>query len=118
VRKERKFRGVEAVIDKDRASAILAGEIEADLFVIASDVRGAAINWGKKNQAYLGKVTAAELGTHLAQGQFPAGSMRPKVESLLDFHAGTGNRGIICHLEDIETAVAGEAGTEVVKEES
>jgi len=118
VRKERKFRGVEAVIDKDRASAILAGEIEADLFIIASDVRGAAINWGKKNQAYLGKVTAAELGTHLAQGQFPAGSMRPKVESLLDFHAGTGKRGIICHLEDIEAAVAGEAGTEVVKEES
>jgi carbamate kinase len=115
IRKERRFRGVEAVIDKDRASAVLAKEIQADLFIIASDVRGAAINWGEKNQAYLEKVTAAELGAHLERGQFPAGSMRPKVESILDFHAGTGNRGIICHLTDIERAVAGDAGTEVIK---
>ena len=114
IRKERKFRGVEAVIDKDRASAVLAQEIKADIFIIASDIQGAAINWGKKDQAYLEKVSVSELTEHLENGQFPAGSMRPKVESILGFHADTGNRGIICHLEDIERAVAGNAGTEIV----
>ena len=114
IRKERKFRGVEAVIDKDRASAVLAQEIKADIFIIASDIQGAAINWGQKNQAFLEKISAAEISEHLQSSQFPAGSMRPKVESLLDFHATTGNRGIICHLVDIERAVAGDAGTEVV----
>ena len=114
IRKERKFRGVEAVIDKDRASAVLAQEINADIFIIASDIQGAAINWGKENQTFLDKISAAELNEHLESGQFPAGSMRPKVESIMAFHARTGNRGIICHLEDIERAVAGDAGTEVI----
>ena len=114
IRKERKFRGVEAVIDKDRASAVLAQEINADFFIIASDIQGAGINWGKKNQSFLEKVSLAELKEHLANNQFPAGSMRPKVESIMDFHTTTGNRGIICHLKDIEKAVAGEAGTEIV----
>ena len=114
IRKERKFRGVEAVIDKDRASAVLAEEINADIFIIASDVHGAGINWGKEDQAFLEKVPSDEMREHIENNQFPAGSMRPKVESIMDFHASTGNRGIICHLNDIEKAVAGEAGTEIV----
>ena len=115
IRKERKFRGVEAVIDKDRASAVLAREINADIFIIASDVRGAAVNWGGPDQRFLGKVTPVEMRSHLEQNQFPAGSMRPKVESIMDFYAATGRRGIICHLRDIEKAVAGKAGTEIVE---
>ena len=114
IRKNRKFRGVEAVIDKDRASAVLANQIKADIFIIASDVKGAGINWGKRNQALLGKIQLPEISDHLAQGQFPAGSMRPKVESIINFYGATGNRGIICHLKDIEKAVAGKAGTEIV----
>ena len=114
IRQNRKFRGVEAVIDKDRASSVLAREIKADIFLIASDVKGAGINWGKKNQALLRKLSSAELKRHLEQDQFPAGSMRPKVESIMDFQAATGNRGIICHLNDIEKAVDGKAGTEIV----
>jgi carbamate kinase len=114
VRKERKFRGVDAVIDKDLASAVLAGTINADVFVIASDVRGVSIDWGKPQQQQLGKVPGTDLENHLAQGHFPAGSMGPKVKAILEFHRVTGNRGIICHLEDIERAIAGEAGTEVV----
>jgi carbamate kinase len=114
IRRERRFQGVEAVIDKDLASAVLACDIAADAFVIASDVAGAALNWGRPEQQVLDRVTAAELAQHLAEGHFPAGSMGPKVEALLQFNGTAGRRAIICHLEDIERAVAGEAGTEVV----
>jgi len=115
IRKERKFRGVEAVIDKDLASSILAQEIKADLFMIASDVRGAGIHWGKPQQEILRKVPVAQMEKYIQAGQFPAGSMGPKVEAILQFSKATGNRGIICHLEDIEKAIDGEAGTEIVK---
>ncbi|MGB5984382.1 MAG: carbamate kinase [Desulfobacterales bacterium] len=114
IRADRKFRGVEAVIDKDLASAVLARELRADLFIIASDVPGAAINWGRADQEILGKVSAARLKQHLAAGQFPKGSMAPKIDALLEFHQATGQRGVICHLNEIEAAVAGRAGTEIV----
>jgi carbamate kinase len=114
IRKERKFRGVDAVIDKDLASAVLAGEIRAAAFIIASDVPGVSIHWGRPEQVLLRRVSQVDLEGYLAQGHFPAGSMGPKVEAILQFHRATGGRGVICHLEDIERAVAGEAGTEVV----
>ena len=115
VRKERKFRGVEAVIDKDLASSVLAQKIKADIFVIASDVEGAGINWGKADQKMLRKVPLVEMKKYVQQGQFPAGSMGPKVEALMQFFKATGNRGVICQLKDIEKAIAGEAGTEIIK---
>jgi carbamate kinase len=115
IRKERKFRGVEAVIDKDLASSVLAQEIKADIFVIASDVQGAAINWGQDDQKMLRKTPLAEMKKYVDEGQFPAGSMGPKVDAVMQFTEATGNRGIICHLEDIEKAMAGEAGTEIIK---
>ena len=115
VRKERKFRGVEAVIDKDLASSVLAQEIKADIFVIASDVEGAGINWGKSDQKMLRKVPLPEMEKYVQQGQFPAGSMGPKVDAVMQFTQATGNRGVICQLKDIEKAIAGEAGTEIIK---
>jgi len=115
IRKERKFRGVEAVIDKDLASSVLAREIKADIFVIASDVQGAAINWGQDDQKMLRKTPLAEMKKHVSEGQFPAGSMGPKVDAVMQFTEATGNRSVICHLEDIEKAIAGEAGTEIIK---
>jgi len=115
IRKNRKFRGVEAVIDKDLASAILAREIKADIFVIASDVEGAGINWGKPDQKMLRKVPLAEMSKYVSEGQFPAGSMGPKVDAVMQFTQATGNRGVICQLKDIEKAIAGEAGTEIIK---
>ncbi|MGD8299002.1 MAG: carbamate kinase [Desulfobacterales bacterium] len=115
IRKNRKFRGVEAVIDKDLASSVLAQEIKADIFVIASDVEGAAINWGSADQKMLRKVSQAEMEKYVQQGQFPAGSMGPKVDAIMQFTAATGNRGVICQLSDIEKAIAGEAGTEIIK---
>jgi len=84
-RKERKFRGVEAVIDKDLASSVLAREIEADIFVIASDVQGAAINWGQDDQKMLRKTALAEMKKYVGEGQFPAGSMGPKVDAVMQF---------------------------------
>ena len=114
IRKERKFRGVEAVIDKDLASSILAQEIKADIFVIASDVKGAAVDWKKPTQKILRRVKLAELEKYAQEGQFPPGSMGPKVEAIKQFFKATGNRGIICQLEDIDAAINGDAGTEII----
>jgi len=107
------YRGVEAVIDKDLASSLLAREIGADLFVIATDVSGAAINWGKPDQEQLRKVSLEEMQRYVDEGQFPAGSMGPKVNALMSFVEATGKRAIICHLDEIEAALAGDAGTEI-----
>lgn len=114
IRKERKFRGVEAVIDKDLASSILAQEIKADIFVIASDVKGAAVDWKKPTQKILRRVKLAELEKYAQEGQFPPGSMGPKVEAIKQFFKATGNRGIICQLEDIDAAINADAGTEII----
>jgi len=115
IRKERKFRGVEAVIDKDLASSVLAQEIKADIFVVASDVEGAAIHWGTPDQRLLRKVRLGDLGRYVQEGHFPAGSMGPKVEAVTQFFQNIRNRAIICHLEDIEKAIDGNAGTEIVQ---
>jgi carbamate kinase len=114
IRKERKFRGVEAVIDKDLASSILAQEINADIFVIASDVPGAGIHWGTSDQKLLCKVPLSDMEHYSQEGHFPEGSMKPKIEAMIQFFNATGNRGIICHLEEIEKAIEGRAGTEIV----
>ena len=106
-------RGVDAVIDKDLASSLLAREIGADLFVIATDVQGAAVDWGKPDQRLLRKVSLDEMQRYVEQGHFPAGSMGPKVNAMLSFVGATGKRAIICHLNEIEGALAGEAGTEI-----
>ena len=115
IRKERKFRGVEAVIDKDLASAILSREIKADIFLIASDVDGAAVHWGTERQKVLGKVSLADMKRYIEEGHFPAGSMGPKVDAVVQFFEATGNRGIIASLENIESAIQDQAGTEIVK---
>jgi carbamate kinase len=114
VRKGRRFVGVEAVIDKDLASFVLAREIHADIFMIATDVAGAAIHRGSAHEKVLGKISIEKMRAYMAAGHFPAGSMGPKVEALLNFVGATGKRGIICDLADITKAVAGEAGTEIM----
>ena len=106
VRKGRRFSGVEAVIDKDLASAVLAREIGADLFIIATDTEGAAIHWGKPGQAFLRKVPVAEMEAYIREKHFPSGSMGPKIEAILEFFQTTRKRGIICHLKDIQKAIA------------
>ncbi len=102
--------GVEAVIDKDLASELLARELEADLFVIATDVDGVYLNWGKPDQRKLTQISAAEMNTY----NFPAGSMGPKVQAAVQFVERTWKRAAIGSLADIERIVAGTAGTNVV----
>lgn len=114
VRKGRKFSGVEAVIDKDLASAKLAEEIAADVLIIVSDVNGAAINYGKPNQKMLRRTTLTQMKQYMQEGHFLTGSMKPKVEAIIQFFQKTGNRAIICHLKDIEKALRGEEGTEII----
>ena len=108
--KKRWLTGIEAVIDKDLASELLAEEVEADLFVIATDVKGVFLDWGKPEQRMLEKITPGDLKAH----PFPAGSMGPKVAAAVQFVEKTGKRAAIGSLEDIEKIVAGEAGTNVV----
>lgn len=108
--KQRWLSGIEAVIDKDLASELLARDLDADLFVIATDVKGVFLDWGQPGQRLLGRVTTEELG----RLSFPAGSMGPKVQAALQFVERTGKRAAIGALEDIEAIVAGEAGTNVV----
>jgi carbamate kinase len=104
--------GVEAVIDKDLASELLARKLCADLFVMVTDAEGVYTEWGTPDQRLLGWVTPAELAAH----EFAAGSMGPKVEAATRFVEATGNRAAIGRLEDITEIVAGNAGTSVVRE--
>jgi carbamate kinase len=108
--KERWLSGIEAVIDKDLASELLAREVEADLFVIATDVDAVYLDWGKPEQHKLGYVTPDELRSY----NFPAGSMGPKVDAAAQFVEKTGKRAAIGSLAEIAEIVAGAAGTNIV----
>jgi carbamate kinase len=102
------------VIDKDLVSELLARDLEADLFVIATDVKGVYLDWGKPGRRMLGWVTPAELRSY----NFPASSMGPKVQAAIQYVERTGKRAAIGSPEDIEQIVAGPAGTNVEKAES
>lgn len=107
-------RGVEAVIDKDLAGAVLAEELQADLFVVLTDVPGIAIDYGTPAQRWLDQVTVDELRAHATDGQFSAGSMGPKVEAVCRFVERTGGRAVVAALDDAVRALHGDAGTQVV----
>jgi carbamate kinase len=108
--KERTLGGVEAVIDKDFASELLAREVDADLFVMATDVDGVYEHWATPQQRRLERVTPEEL----RERNFAAGSMGPKVEAAARFVEATGKRAAIGSLADIGKIVEGLAGTNVV----
>ena len=103
------LRGVEAVIDKDYCAALLAEQVEADLLLIATDVDGVYVNWGKPDQ----KVIAEAAPDALDADQFAAGSMGPKVGAACRYASRTGGTAVIGSLADIEAIVAGHAGTRV-----
>jgi carbamate kinase len=115
IREGRAFCGVDAVIDKDLASVKLAEEAGADVFLIATDESGAMLNYGQPDQELLPVMTTAEARGYLQQGQFPAGSMGPKIEAAMQFVESRGKRAVICSIADIEAAVRGKAGTQIVK---
>jgi carbamate kinase len=107
---DRKLVGVEAVIDKDLASELLARDIEADLFIMATDVDGVYADWGTPDQRRLDRVTPTEL----KEMQLAAGSMGPKAMAAMRFVERTGKRAAIGALDEIEGIVDGTAGTQVV----
>lgn len=115
IREGRSFCGVDAVIDKDLASATLAQEVGVDIFLIATDVEGAALNYGKPHQEFLRTITIEEATRYLEEGHFPPGSMQPKIQAAIEFLGGGGKRAMITSIEAIEAAVQGKAGTEIVR---
>jgi carbamate kinase len=112
VRAGRGFCGIDAVIDKDLTSAKLAEDIGVDVFLIATDVAGVALSYGRPEQQYLRTLHLADADRYLAEGHFPPGSMGPKVEAAMTFLRQGGKRAVITSLATIEDAVAGRAGTE------
>jgi len=111
VREGRRFSGVDAVIDKDLASVKLAQEIEADIFLIATDEKGVFLDYGTPDQRLLTKLTPGQAGELLEAGHFPAGSMGPKVAAAADFVQHTGKRALITSINHIEAAVKEGKGT-------
>ncbi|HYG98528.1 MAG TPA: carbamate kinase [Terriglobales bacterium] len=114
MREDGGLKGVEAVIDKDRASALLASELGVDLFIISTDAECVYLDYKKPTQRKLPHVTASEMEGFYKAGQFPPGNMGPKVESALRFLSRGGKEVIITSYEYLNDAVAGRAGTHVV----
>ncbi len=106
--------GVEAVIDKDRTSSVLATDVGAELLVILTAVDGVYVNWGQPDQMRLGAVTMAECKRYIDAGQFPQGSMGPKVEAIYGFLERGGRRGLITDAANLLDALDGRAGTHFV----
>ncbi len=97
-----RYEGVDAVIDKDMASAVLGRDIGAEELFILTDVDQVAINWGKENEQNLGKISYNELKKYYDEGQFPPGSMGPKVNAALTFIENGGNQVIITSLDSVK----------------
>lgn len=104
--------GVSAVIDKDNASSLLADKLDADFLVILTAVEKVAINWGKPNQEWLSDLTVEQAKQYIAEEQFAAGSMLPKVEAAIRFaESGKGRSALITLLDKASEGIAGKTGT-------
>jgi carbamate kinase len=111
VEKDGTLEGVDAVIDKDRASALLANQIFAEMLIILTSIEKVAVNFGKPNQKLIDEMTASEAEEYLRQGHFPPGSMGPKIEAAIDFLRNGGTKVVISSIEKAAEAVFGNAGT-------
>ena len=105
--------GIDAVIDKDRASALLAWELEAELFVISTGVAQVALNYGTPDQRQIECLSPIQARRYLREGQFPAGSMGPKIEAALAYLERGGKLVIITSPESLSEALHGMAGTRI-----
>lgn len=115
-RDEQGWHPVDAVIDKDRASALLAGTIELDTLVLVTGVDQVYVNFNTPDARPLAEVSVGELRQHLADGQFPAGSMGPKIQSAIQFVENGGSRAVITSLGCLQDAIGGAGGTQIVPE--
>jgi carbamate kinase len=108
------WRGIEAVIDKDFASSLLARDLGAELFIVLTGVAKVSLDFGKPSERSLDCLTVAEAEAHLAAGQFPAGSMGPKIEAAVQFVRGSGRKVLITDVEHVREALDGKDGTVIV----
>lgn len=108
-----RYRGIDAVIDKDLTSYKLAESIDADIFMILTDVENVFLNYGQENEEKLGEVTVSEMEKYIEDGHFSKGSMLPKVEAALEF-AKLGKISYICSLNKAKEALDGSSGTKIV----
>ncbi len=107
--------GVEAVIDKDLGSALLARNLAADTFIIATAVDAVYLNFGKEDQKAIRRASLFEIKQYLADGHFKPGSMKPKIEAIIEFLEGGGKKALITSPENLLKAIRGECGTTVLK---
>ena len=105
--------GVDAVIDKDFASSLLAAEIQADILIISTGVPKVYLNYGKPDVKPLDNVTLDELKQYVTENHFAPGSMLPKVQAVISFLEKGGKKAIITNPESLEDAIAGKTGTHV-----
>ncbi len=113
IKKDKKIIGSEAVIDKDRSSALLAVEMNVDLFIISTDTDQVYLNYRKDGEQGIAKATADEMEKYSNEGHFPPGSMGPKVESVIRYIRNGGKEAIITSYEYLMDALDGKAGTHV-----
>lgn len=110
------WEGIDAVVDKDLVSAVLARDLGAELLLILTDVDGISLDWGKKTQRAVRRMSVDEAEQYDREGQFGEGSMAPKVRAAIDFVRRTGGRAVITELSRGRAAVRGEAGTTITAE--
>lgn len=115
VMKKEKLVGVEAVIDKDYASQKLATQLKAECLIFLTDVNYVYLNYGKPNQKWLDRMTVEEAKKYLEEGQFPPGSMGPKVKSSIQFLERGGKKVIITSIDKLSEAIEGKTGTVITK---
>ena len=106
--------GVEGVIDKDFASSLLARDLKAELFVVSTGVEKVAVDFGRPTERWLDRMTLEEARRYLAEGQFPSGSMGPKIEAVVSFLEGGGHRALITNPPNLGRALRYETGTHLV----
>jgi carbamate kinase len=108
------FEGVEAVIDKDYASSLIAREIKADLFIILTNVSRVSMNFGKPDEAPIPVMTVEEARKHYDEGQFPAGSMGPKIDAAIEYIQGGGKEVLITSASHLKAALINRSGTRII----
>lgn len=109
-----KLFGIEGVIDKDYTSALIAKELNADLFIIVTQIDRVAINFNTPNQKFLSVINLSELREYQVEGHFPPGSMGPKIRASIDFVEKTGKRVIITKSDLLSSSLAGKTGTQII----
>jgi len=108
-----RLRGIEAVIDKDLTAALIGRDLHASMMVVLTDVDHVFLNYGKKNQRAITRMSANEAERHLRRGQFPPGSMGPKIRAAVEFVRSTGHEVIITSLRRCVSAISGRGGTRI-----